>query len=68
MLRERTLAGLAAARAQRRVGGRPVVVDADRVAAATARRVKGESPTQIAKALGVSRASVYRHLAVADQH
>jgi transposase len=23
----------------------------------------GESPTQIAKALGVSRASVYRHLA-----
>jgi len=28
---------------------------------------KGESPTQIATALGVSRASVYRHLAAAEQ-
>ena len=64
MLRERTMAGLAAARAQGRVGGRPVVMDADKLAAATARRANGESPTQIAKALGVSRASVYRHLAV----
>jgi DNA invertase Pin-like site-specific DNA recombinase len=65
MLRERTMAGLAAARAHGRVGGRPVVMDADKLAAATARRAKGESPTQIAKALGVSRASVYRHLAAA---
>ena len=64
MLHERTMAGLAAARAQGRVGGRPVVMDADKIAAATARRAKGESPTQIAKALGVSRASVYRHLAI----
>jgi DNA invertase Pin-like site-specific DNA recombinase len=63
MLHERTMAGLAAARAQGRVGGRPVVMDADKRAAAGARRAKGESPTQIAKALGVSRASVYRHLA-----
>ncbi len=62
MLRERTMAGLAAARAQGHVGGRPVVMDADKIAAATARRANGESPTQIAKALGVSRASVYRHL------
>jgi len=31
-----------------------------------ARRAKGESPTEIAKALGVSRASVYRHLANAS--
>jgi len=36
------------------------------LAAAGARRAKGESPTQIAKALGVSRASVYRHLANAS--
>jgi DNA invertase Pin-like site-specific DNA recombinase len=62
MLRERTMAVLAAARSQGRVGGRPVVMDADKLAAAVARRDKGESPTQIAKALGVSRASVYRHL------
>jgi AcrR family transcriptional regulator len=37
-------------------------MDADKLAAARARRDRGESPTQIAKALGVSRASVYRHL------
>lgn len=62
MIRERTMAGLAAARAQGRTGGRPTVMDADTLAAARARRANGESPTQIAKALGVSRASDYRHL------
>lgn len=62
MIRERTMAGLAAARAQGRTGGRPTVMDSDTLAAARARRANGESPTQIAKALGVSRASVYRHL------
>ncbi|WP_413454291.1 helix-turn-helix domain-containing protein [Georgenia phoenicis] len=34
----------------------------DKLAAARARRANGESPTQIARALGVSRASVYRYL------
>jgi Resolvase, N terminal domain/Helix-turn-helix domain of resolvase len=63
IIHERTMAGLAAARAQGRNGGRPTVMDADKLAAARARRERGESPTQIAKALGVSRASVYRHLA-----
>lgn len=66
MLHERAMAGLAAARAQGRVGGRPVVMNADKLAAATARRAKGESRTEIAKALGVARASVYRHLANAS--
>ncbi|WP_353616179.1 helix-turn-helix domain-containing protein [Arthrobacter sp. MYb213] len=37
-------------------------MNADTLAAARARRANGESPTQIAKALGVSRASIYRHL------
>jgi AcrR family transcriptional regulator len=37
-------------------------MDPDTLAAAKARRAKGESPTQIAKSLGVSRASVYRHV------
>ena len=59
---ERTMAGLKAARAQGKVGGRPTVMDPDKLAAARARRVRGESSTQIARALGVSRASVYRHL------
>jgi len=62
IIHERTMAGLAAAKAQGRTGGRPVI-DADKLAAARARRARGESPAKIAKALGVSRASIYRHLA-----
>jgi AcrR family transcriptional regulator len=42
-------------------------MDTDKLAAARAHRERGESPTQIAKALGVSRASVYRHLATESQ-
>ena len=61
MIHQRTMAGLAAAHTQGRVGGRPTVMDPDKLAAATARLARGESPTHIAKALGVSRATVYRH-------
>ena len=67
IIHERTMAGLAAAKAQGRTGGRPTVMDADKLAAARARRARGESPTEIARALGVSRASVYRHLDAADE-
>lgn len=67
IIHERVMAGLDAARAQGRTGGRPTVMDPDRLAAAQARRERGESPTQIAKALGVSRASVYRHLAEPEE-
>ena len=41
---ERTMAGLVAARAQGRNGGRPTVMDADKLAAARARQARGESP------------------------
>ncbi|MDO5754205.1 MAG: helix-turn-helix domain-containing protein [Arthrobacter sp.] len=34
------------------------------LAAAHTRRAKGDSDTQIAKALGISRASIYRHLPI----
>jgi DNA invertase Pin-like site-specific DNA recombinase len=63
MIHERTMAGLAAARAQGRVGGRPSVMDPDKLAAARSRRAAGQSPTEIAAALRISRATVYRHLA-----
>ena len=62
MIRERTLAALATARADGRVGGQPAVMDPDTLAAAQARRARGETPTQIAEALGISRATIYRHL------
>ncbi|MFF8770110.1 recombinase family protein [Kitasatospora sp. NPDC015120] len=62
LIKDRTRAGLEAARAQGRTGGRPNVLNADKLAAAHARRAKGESVTAIAKALGVSRATLYRAL------
>ncbi|MFD4785614.1 recombinase family protein [Streptomyces sp. NPDC058459] len=62
MIVERTRAGLDAAKAQGRTGGRPAVMDADKLAAARARKAAGESVTAIAKALKVSRATLYRAL------
>jgi DNA invertase Pin-like site-specific DNA recombinase len=61
MIHQRTMAGLAAARAQGRTGGRPTVMNPDKLAAATARLARGEATTHIAKALGISRATLYRH-------
>ncbi|MFE2546760.1 recombinase family protein [Actinacidiphila glaucinigra] len=66
MIVERTRAGLDAAKAQGRTGGRPTVMDADKLAAAKARKAKGESVATIAKALKVSRATLYRALADAE--
>jgi DNA invertase Pin-like site-specific DNA recombinase len=64
LIHQRTMAGLAAARAQGRIGGRPSVMDPDKLATATARLARGQSVTQIAKALGTSRATLYRHIDV----
>lgn len=60
---ERTRAGLAAAAANGRKGGRPRKVDDADVAKARNLWDKGISATDIAKMLGVSRATVYRYLA-----
>ena len=59
---ERTRAGLAAAAANGRKGGRRKVDDAD-AAKARSLREKDIAATDIAKMLGVSRATVYRYLA-----
>ncbi len=57
---ERTTAGLAAAKAQGRVGGRPKALDSKRAKQAQALRNAGEVPAEIARTLGVSVATVYR--------
>jgi DNA invertase Pin-like site-specific DNA recombinase len=59
---ERTRAGLAAAAANGRKGGRPRKVDDADAAKARSLREKGIMATDIAKMLGVSRATVYRYL------
>jgi len=64
LIRERTQAGLAAARARGRVGGRPTVWTPEKLRTARAMHVSGEHDVaSIARILGVSRASVYRVLA-----
>jgi DNA invertase Pin-like site-specific DNA recombinase len=63
LIRERTQAGLAAARARGRVGGRPSVWTPDKLKAAQAMKASQEHDVaSIARVLGVSRASVYRAL------
>jgi DNA invertase Pin-like site-specific DNA recombinase len=59
---ERTRAGLAAAAANGRKGGRPRKVDDAATTKARNLRDKGITATDIAKMLGVSRATVYRYL------
>ena len=44
IVHKRTMAGLAAAKAQGRTGGRPTVMDADKLAAARARRDPRREP------------------------
>src|SRR6267142_4410866 len=59
---ERTRAGLIAAAANGRKGGRPRKVDDADAAKARQLRDKGIAASDIAKMLGVSRATVYRYL------
>ena len=59
---ERTRAGLAAAAANGRRGGRPRKVDGADAAKARSLRDKGIAASDIAKMLGVSRATIYRYL------
>ncbi|MFD9688079.1 recombinase family protein [Kitasatospora sp. NPDC059088] len=62
LIKDRTRAGLEAAKAQGRTGGRPSVISEDKLTIARTRQAKGESVSSIAKALGISRATLYRHL------
>ncbi|KSZ56152.1 invertase [Rhodococcus pyridinivorans KG-16] len=60
---ERTRAGLAAAAANGRKGGRRPKLDRTQAARAAELRAKGMTATEIGKVLGCSRATVYRYLA-----
>ena len=59
LVRERTTAGLAAARARGHLPGRPHT-DADKVAAAQAMRESGQPVSTICKTLQISRSTYYR--------
>jgi len=64
LIRERTMAGLAAARARGRKGGRPTVWTPAKLEVAKSMYRAGEHDVAtIARVVGVSRASVYRALA-----
>ena len=63
LIRERTHAGLAAARARGRTGGRPPLLTADKLS--TARKLYAQQDmtvAQIGEVLGVSRTTIYRAL------
>jgi len=62
LIRERTAAGLKAARERGRVGGRPRVLTADKLSAARKLLATGMSPREVASAVGVSTATLYRHI------
>ena len=69
IIRERTRAGLAAARARGRLSGRPSLVTAEKLAAARTMRAQKHTMAEISTALGISRATLYRHLALgAEPH
>lgn len=57
---ERTMAGLAAARARGRKGGRPGL-SAEKIAAIQSLAASGRGPAQVCKALGIGRSTFYKH-------
>ncbi len=63
IIRERTMAGLEAAKARGRTGGRPSAMnDADITAARAMLRANGISVAEVAERLQVSPSTLYRHL------
>jgi DNA invertase Pin-like site-specific DNA recombinase len=63
LIRERTMAGLAAARSRGRIGGRPPVMTPEKIKVARdLYRARELTVEEISKTIGVSRKTVYRHL------
>lgn len=65
LLRERTAAGLAAARTRGRVGGRPLLLTGEKLSAARRLLSSGLPVKEVAGVVGVSAQTLYRHLAKA---
>ena len=65
-IRENTMRGLAHAKAQGRVGGRPPKMTAEKIAQARRMRAESHSLDQIAAVLSVGKSTVARALAKAD--
>lgn len=66
LITERTNAGLAAARARGRMGGRKRAMDASKLDAARKLLLAGTPASAVAKTLGVGRATLYRGLKVSE--
>lgn len=66
IIRERTKAGVAAAKSRGRAGGRPPKLTGERVEHARNLLAAGSSVSAVARSMGVSRATVHRSLAVAE--
>jgi len=67
VLRERTRAGLAAARQRGRLGGRPKLMTVEKFDAARSLLKAGTPARDVATALGISVPTLYRHLAAAQR-
>ncbi len=67
LIRERTLAGLEAAKTRGRRGGRPPAMTAAKLRQARRMHAENRPISEIATVLGVARATVYRHLMVRDE-
>ena len=62
VIRERTMAGLAVARARGKVGGRPAIMTPEKLAVARKMLDDGVPKATVAKTIGVSRPTLYAHL------
>jgi DNA invertase Pin-like site-specific DNA recombinase len=69
LIRERTRAGLSAARARGRQGGRPKLLDAEkRQLALRLYCERQHSVAEICRLMGISKSTLYNYLAAAGRH
>ncbi len=67
LIRERTLAGIARAKAEGRLGGRKTVMSPQRIEIAARMLAEGRPVSEVARVLGVGRATLYRALPIGQR-